>query len=335
MFNKNLIFLALIFWFVTCASAQDKAYKIAVRSFKVAPLEMYNSFNAVGQAKYKQSRTFYANVEGRVSQILHPGGSFDVSAGDTILTIDPEVATSLKSQKESNLEVAELSLHRAQSLLAKKFISQEALEVARAKVAGARADLASALITYNDMIITAPFTGEVGVISLREGDRVKKGDYLFSLISKKEINIFLELPEALYSRVNTGTSAILTDAAGNSSSGKVIATTPYISDKGTMSIEIAADDVSKFLHGSYLNVQLIINKHQALAIPESAVLKNDKGNFIYKIEDNDIIKQIYICLGTRTDNMIEVLSDDIKDGDRIVLEGLTKVQEGATVEVIN
>lgn len=335
MLNKNLISLFLIFGIAFGVNASDNSHKIAVRSFKIEPFEVYDSFNAVGQAKYKQSRTFYANVEGRIAQILHPGGSFNVSIGDTILTIDPEVATSLKNQKESDLEVAELSLHRAESLLAKKFMSQEALEIAKAKVAEARANLASSLITYNDMIITAPFAGEVGVISLRVGDRVKKGDYLFSLISKKEINIFLELPEALYSRVNAGTSAVLTDTTGNSSAGKVIATTPYISDKGTMSIEIAADGDNKFLHGSYLNVQLVINKHKALAIPESAVLKNDKGNFIYKIEDTDTVKQLYIKLGTRTDNMIEVLSDDIKIGDQIVLEGLTKVQEGAAVEVIN
>ena len=335
MFNKNLILFFLGISFAVSANANNSPHKIAVRSFKVGQFEVYDSFNAVGQAKYKHSRTYYANVEGRIAQIHETSTSFNVSAGETIIAIDPEVATSLKKQKEQALEVAKFSYERNQALLGKKFISEEAFESAKANLAEARANLASASVTYNDMIITAPFTGEVGVIALRVGDNVKKGDYLFSLIDKKEINIFLELPEILYSRVNSDTSAILTDDAGNSSLGQIVATTPYISDKGTMTVEVVAASDNKFLHGSYLNVQLIIGKHKALAIPESAVLKNDKGNFIYKIEDDNIIKQLYVNLGMRNSNMIEVLSDNIKNGDRIVLEGLTKVQEGAVVEVIN
>jgi RND family efflux transporter MFP subunit len=335
MFNKNLVLLFFTLCFAVCANANNNAYKIAVRSFKVEPLELYDSFNAVGQAKFKQSRTYYANVEGRVSQILSTGTSFSVKEGETILAIDPQVAISLKKQKEQAYDAAKFANVRNQKLFDKKFISEEALENSKAKLSEAKANLASSEVTYNDMIITAPFAGEVGVIALRIGDNVKKGDYLFSLIDKKEINIFLELPESLYSHVGNDTSAILTDDAGNSSTGKVLATTPYISDKGTMSVEVATANDNKFLHGSYLNVQLILNKHKGLAIPESAVLKNEKGSFVYKIEDNNIVRQLYVNLGTRTSNMIEVLSVDIKDGDLIVLEGLTKVQEGAQVEVIN
>ena len=335
MFNKNLLFLLFTLSFALCANASNITHKIAVRSFKVEPFELFDSFNAVGQAKYKQSRTYYANVEGRVSQIFTTGSSFDVKEGETILAIDPQIATTLKEQKYQAYEAARFANDRNQKLFDKKFISEEALEDSKAKLAEAKASLASSEATYNDMIISAPFAGEVGVIAFRIGDSVKKGDFLFSLIDKKEINIFLELPESLYSNVKRDTSAILTDDEGNSSTGNVIATTPYISDKGTMSIEVAAAANNKFLHGSYLNVQLILNKHRSLAIPESAVLKNEKGSFIYKIGDDNIVKQLYISLGTRTSNMIEVLSQDIKDGDRIVHEGLTKVQEGALVEVIN
>lgn len=38
-----------------------------------------------------------------------------------------------------------------------------------------------ALKTYNDMIITAPFNGKIGVIKPMVGDEVKIGDYLFSI----------------------------------------------------------------------------------------------------------------------------------------------------------
>ena len=69
--------------------------------------------------------------------------------------------------------------------------------------------------------------------------------------------------------------------------------------------------------------ELNINKHRGLAVPSPAVLQNDNGNFVYQIGDNNLIKQVYIKLGTRTNNLIEIISDNLNEGDQIVLEGLT------------
>lgn len=334
MFYRYIIFLLVQFALIFVADAQSFP-KIAVKPFKIEQFELFDSFNAVGQIKFRQSRTYNANVEGRVASILNNEGKFDVKEGEVILRIDPEVAESAKKQKESAFEIARLNYQRNKTLFDKKFISAEKLEDSKVKMAEAEAALASAKLTYNDMIITAPFAGEIGVIKVRVGDFVKKGDYLFSLITKDEMSIFLEVPETLYSKISTSTEVMLSDASGNRTSGKIIATTPYLSDKGTISIEVTTSGKNKFLHGSYLNAEFIINRHMGPAIPERAILKNDKGNFIYQIGADNIIKQVYVQLGMRTNNMIEILPEqDIKEGDLIVLDGLTKVQEGAAVEVL-
>ena len=69
-------------------------------------------------------------------------------------------------------------------------------------------------------------------------------------------------------------------------------------------------------------------------LPEKAVLKNNQGDFVYAITPENKVKQIFVTLGVRANNMIELLSNELKEGDLIVLDGLTKVYDGAEV-VIN
>ena len=87
------------------------------------------------------------------------------------------------------------------------------------------------------------------------------------------------------------------------------------------------------LHGAFVETDIIFNKHQALALPEKAVLKNNQGDFVYVITSENKVKQVFVTLGVRTNNMIELLSDELKEGDMIVLDGLTKVYDGAEVVV--
>ena len=61
------------------------------------------------------------------------------------------------------------------------------------------------------------------------------------------------------------------------------------------------------------------------------MLKNNQGNFIYVITQENKAKKTFVTLGIRTNNMIELLSDDLKEGDLIVLDGLTKIYDGSEI----
>jgi multidrug efflux pump subunit AcrA (membrane-fusion protein) len=88
------------------------------------------------------------------------------------------------------------------------------------------------------------------------------------------------------------------------------------------------------MHGSYVEIEITFNKHKGLSLPERTVLKNNDGNFVYAISEGNIVKQVYIQTGTRTGNMIEVIASDLKEGDQVILSGLTKVYDGAKVSIV-
>lgn len=328
----NKLILTIYLVLVIVSSAYGFGTKILVKPTILKSVELYDKYVAYGECRNLQSRDYYANVTGIVDQILAKQGD-QVKAGEIIIAIDQNIANATKAQAEVSLKAAELSYSRDKMLYTKKIISEELLEKSKVNYEETRVKAAQNLKSYNDMVITAPFNAEVGVVKTLVGNKVNQGDYLFSLIANSESNIFLELPETLYKKVSAATAIILADTNGNTAMGKVIATSPYLSDNGTITAKISTA-YGKFIHGSYVNAEIITNKHKGLAALEQSVMQNDKGSFIYLIDANNIIKQVYIKLGTRTGDLIEVLSDDLKEGDIVVLEGLTKVHEGTAVEII-
>ena len=324
--------IILLLTIIAAAASASPYDKILVKPTPIQAKELFDRFTAIGQCKNEQSRNYYAMADGRVDFVSIQEGD-KVKAGDIILAIDQELAVATKNQANAALKLAESAYERSKNLFAKKFISQQALDTARGKFEEARQASAQGNKIHNDLLIKAPFDGEIGVVKARVGNRVKVGEYLFDIVATSNKTIIAELPEPLYGKVFNGNEVIITDTNGNVCKGRVSAISSYLSDSGTISVKIIVDKDNKLIHGSFVSAEFIINKHQALSLPEQTILKNEKGNFIYRIDDKNIVKQVYIHLGTRTDGAIEITSPDIKAGDLVVLEGLTKVTDGAQVEL--
>ena len=73
--------------------------------------------------------------------------------------------------------------------------------------------------------------------------------------------------------------------------------------------------------------------HKGLAVNENSILRSDKGSYIYLVKDNKIKKQ-YVDTHTRTAEMIEIVSNEINEGDLVVIEGLNKISDGSSVNII-
>lgn len=336
MLNKLTAFLLLILISYTSnAASKNAGEQIIVKAAIVATAELFEVFSTIGQCKIDQSRDYYSNVNGTLEVITAKQGD-KVNKGDILAIIDKDIAVSTKKQAESDYKTAFDSYSRYQSLFAKDFISIEVLEKSKADLEKAEYNLNKEIKTYNDMFITAPFNGEMGVIKTRIGEKIKAGDYLFSLIEKGgSQSILISLPETLYGKVTNDTEVNILNSKDNKITGKIISISQYLSDSGTIDARISIEAKNAaILHGSYVNVELIINKHSNLTIPEQCIQRNNHGNFIYKIDTNNIVKLVYVQIGTRANDLIEISSQDIKEGDMVVLEGLTKVTEGQVVAPI-
>lgn len=320
-----ILLLSLSTW----ASKKEEEKIIGVKAAKAEVAKLYEIFNIVGQCQNDNSRDYYANVAGIVEQVSAKQGQI-VKKDDILLVMDKDIAETTKSRAEAMLNTKQEEYSRKEALFAKRFVSSEEYKRAKSDLEEAKFNYSRALKTYGDMIITAPYAGKIGVIKPMVGDEVTIGDYLFSITGKDATqSVLIELPESLSNKVSTNTEVLI----GGTIKSKIFAVSHYLSDNGTITAKISLPPGTNILHNSYVDVALVLNPHENLAVPEGSIQRNNQGNFIYKI-DGDIAKQIYVKIGLRTNGLIEVTSDDIHQGDLVVTEGMTKINEGAKVKIL-
>lgn len=335
--NLKTIFACLysLSFIVLLCLPSAKAFEIPevlVEEAKIENYNFYSRFIAIGQCKSEHSKSYYAKIAGTIDSITINHGQ-NVSAGDVLITIDEGMAKASMARAEATLHSAKTTHTHNLALLEKKIIGTEAANKSEVALETAKSELTKAQDRYQDMILSAPYDGYVGVVNARVGDDVKTGDYLFSIIANSEKTVFVELPENMYSKIDSQSLVYTKDTDGNQIQGDVVAVSNYLNDNGTITAKISFPENSKIIHGSYIEVELIFNQHYGLSIPEKAILKNNDGNFIYKITEENKAQQVYIKTGERIDGMIEIISDDLQNDDKIITSGLTKVFDGADVKL--
>jgi len=328
--TKLISFIVVLLLSLSTIASKKVEEKITgVKVTKTQIAELYEIFNIVGQCQNDNSREYYANAKGVVEKVSAQQGQI-VKQGDILLIIDKELAETTKSKAEALLNTKQEEYNRKNALFAKKFISTQEYNKVKSDLEEARFNYTMALKTYNDMVITAPFSGKIGVIKPMVGDEVKIGDYLFSITGEDRAqSVLIGLPESLSGKVSTDTKAIVNGKIHSN----IFAISHYLSNNGTITAKIALPNGTNILHNSYVDVQLIINPHKNLTVPEGSIQRNNQGNFIYKI-DNDTVKQIYVKTGTRTKGLIEIISNDIQENDLVVTEGMTKISDGEKIKII-
>ena len=70
-----------------------------------------------------------------------------------------------------------------------------------------------------------------------------------------------------------------------------------------------------------------------MSVPDTSIMYEGSKKFIYKIIENNMIKKTEIETGIRNKGNLEILSG-LKEGDKIIAEGLTKVRPGMKVKPI-
>jgi RND family efflux transporter MFP subunit len=86
--------------------------------------------------------------------------------------------------------------------------------------------------------------------------------------------------------------------------------------------------------GMFARVNFDLDEEEAILLPSMAVLKVQGSNdrYLFK-EENGVARRVGVTIGKRYDDNIEVFSDELEPGDRIIVSGQARLLNGSTVEV--
>ncbi len=202
-----------------------------------------------------------------------------------------------------------------------------------ADIAAAESRITALNATINLSRITAPFSGTVTEVNAMLGDQVTAGTQAFRIDDLSRLLVDVQIPEVDINNVQIGQSVDLTfDAIANKQyQGKVTA----VANVGTVqsglvnfkvTIELLNPD-EQVRPGMTAAVNIIINQlEDVLTVPKRAVRLMDNQTIVYLLKNGAIV-EVPLKIGASSDLISEVLSGDLKEGDRIILNPPSSIMD--------
>ncbi|HTG38805.1 efflux RND transporter periplasmic adaptor subunit [Sphingomonas sp.] len=271
---------------------------------------------------------------GLVTRVLVEPGDW-VRAGQTLATVDrsvqAETAESLAAQvrvARADAEIAESELKRAQQLVDRGFISKADVERrtatrdgARARVAVAEAQLAETRARNQRLDIRAPAAGLVLARAVEPGQIVGGGQaVLFRIAMDGQMEMRAQLAENDLARVRRGAVADVTPVgASESVRGQVWQVSPIIDPQTRQGIaRIALPYAESLRPGGFASARIVAGASVSPQLPESAVLSDSNGNYVYVLNDKNQVVRRDIRIGEVSDGGVSIASG-LDGTERVVL----------------
>jgi RND family efflux transporter MFP subunit len=323
----------------------------------------------IGRLAAPASVEIRARVSGYLEKIHFKEGS-DVKEGDLLITIDPRPYQAVVDRTQADVEramvrveLARMEAKRAKALIESKAIAVEEIEQRNQALAEAEASLRSARATHEtaklDLEFTqlkSPITGRIGQALVTEGNLVSGGSnnsnatVLTSIVSVNPIQCYLDVDEqsALkYRRLRSqGKRASALDQEIVAEMG--LANEQGFPHRGVIdfvdnqldpstgvirSRAVFANPDGAMAPGFFARVRIPgSGKYNALLVRDVAVGSDQGKPFLMVVGADDLVKQTPVELGPLHEGL-RVVKSGINKEDRIIVDGLALVRNGAKVTV--
>ena len=196
-------------------------------------------------------------------------------------------------------------------------------------------------------VLTAPFNGLISGKYHEPGEmysgtpvaEIGKAAIL-TIIQVDKLKAIVSLSEKYFPNIKKGMPVSVTFDVypGETFAGEIFRIAPTINSQSrSFEVEISMDNpTGKLRPGMFGRVSIDLEHVDAVVLPALAVLKMQGSNVRYLfVERNGQAKRIEVLLGSRFDDKVEVISDELRPGDHVIIEGQARLLDGAAVEVVN
>lgn len=293
----------------------------AIVAYIVSPRIFIDRVEAVGTIMANEAATLTANVSETVTAINFEEGMPVMKDMVLVQLNDDEERAEMEDARKAFDRYSALAKSSATSV-AQKDTSAAALQIAEARV--------------RDRQITAPFDGIAGFRNVSPGDMVTPGSVVTSIYDIDPVKLEFTLPEGYLSLLQPGMEieALTSAWPGKKFSGQVTVVDPQI-NVSTRAVSLKAEIPNPdglLKPGLLMTVNVVKNRRTALSIPEASVIQQGNDHNVYVIGDDGKTMLTPVKIGSREAGYVEIL-DGLKEGDRIVAEGLLKIRPGAAVKI--
>jgi len=283
---------------------------------------------------------------GQVVRVTVDAGDW-VQAGQVLAVIDRSVQVQQAEAQAAQIQVAkadanlaQANLDRALQLVARGFVSKADVDrltatrdAAAARVKVAEAQLREQRARNQRLNIIAPATGYILSRAVEPGQTVGAGSpALFTIASGGEMEMLAQLSEEQLSKMSVGTVARITPTGSEQTfEGQVWQIAPTIDQttrQGTARIALSFNPALR--PGGFATARINSGSFRATVVPQSAVLADSKGSFVYVVGDDKKAARRAVKTGAVTAEGIAII-EGLTGSEKVVLRAGGFLNPGETV----
>lgn len=332
----------------------------------ITPERLAISNELPGRLEANRVAQVRARVPGIVLKRTFIEGS-EVKQGQLLFRIDPATyqaalnsAKASQAKAEANLTQASLKLVRYAPLVKINAISKQefddvtsAQKQAEADVASAKAAVTTAGLNLGYASVTAPISGRIGRALVTEGALVGQGevtqlaliqqlDTMYVNLTQSSVEV-MQLRQALKAGQLQGASKdeakvalVLEDGSIYPHDGKLLFSDITVDEStGAVTLRAIFPNPDRLLMpGMFVRARLqqAVNE-EALAVPQQAVQRSTDGASVMVVGAEDKV-EVRSVKTTASQGEKWIISEGLKAGDRVIVEGLQKIRPGMKVKPV-
>lgn len=275
-----------------------------------------------------------AGSGGKVVRVLVDSGSW-VRAGQVLAVVDRSVqaqqAAQLAAQVDAakaNAALAQSNYDRALALQDRGFVSKAEIEskkatrdAAYAQVRVAQAQLAATRAEIGRLDVTAPTSGLILDRNVEVGQIVgPSSGALFRLALGGEMEMRAQVSQQDVPAIHVGMAATVTPiGAGQSVAGTVWQVSPVIDPQSRQGeVRISIPYTPAIRPGGFADAKITAGATTAPLLPQSAVLSDSKGNYVYIINGKNEVERRDVTIGNVDDRGVTI-AQGLSGQERVVL----------------
>jgi membrane fusion protein (multidrug efflux system) len=318
-------------------------------------------FETVAQIEGSKEVEVRARVSGILQKRIYNEGEL-VRGGAPLFQIDPSTyeialiqAKAALAQERARNEQARRESGRLKQLAEQRAISQREfddstslLKLSDAGIQAAEARVREAELNLSYTRVTAPVSGISGRAVKSEGSLITAGpDSLLTTVNQiTPIWVRFSLPESDLAKLpdqrlgrngSTEVRLILPNGTRYEGKGRINYAATQVDPRiGTRQVRAEFDNPQqRLLPGQFVRVQIIAGQRDnVFLVPQTAVLQNEKGYFVFVLNDDSKAALRQIQTGEWVGQDWTVLSG-LKPGERVIVDNLQKLQPGSTVKPLD
>ena len=255
-----------------------------------------------------------------------------VRKGDTLVRMDQNQLNTTRLAY-ANLQI---EMNRVEMLLESEAISQQTYD--QTKLSFDQTAESLRFLEENTFVL-AQYDGVISAKSYEDGELYAGAQPILRLTQINELKAYVNVPETYFPLVKKGMkvnvySDIYPDKVFPATIEIVYPTIDPASHTFTLKLRIP--NSSELIRpGMYVSTVLDLGRTEALVVPYQAVLRLIGSNNRYVfVDEGGVAKRVFVEIGERHDQTIEISSGSLKVGDPIVTTGQAKLVDGVRLNVV-